>query len=181
MRVSDTNQAKGVKGSLKSISSSDAARMLFEQYGDEVYRYIRFTIGDQAESQDVLQEVFLRVLQSWGRFQHKSSPRTWLYAIANNCIKESLRKRKRDYDRLEFNEEIEVAKANDLAMELALEQSLESLTLSQRQVFVERVIHEKSSPETAETLGWSEAKVRTTLHRAIKNIQVWFAKEGKLK
>lgn len=62
---------------------------------------------------------------------------------------------------------------------IQLEQSLECLSVMQRQVFVERIIHEKSTAETAEELGWSESKVRTTLHRALKKIQTWFT-EGRI-
>lgn len=64
---------------------------------------------------------------------------------------------------------------------IELERSLHCLTKDQRLVFIERIIHEKSSMETSELLGWSNAKVRTTLNRAIKKIQAGFAKEEESK
>lgn len=77
---------------MKSQSASEAALVLFEKYGDEVYRYVRYTIGESSDAEDIVQEVFLRVLQSWKRFNHKSSSKTWLWSITKNCIKEQLRK-----------------------------------------------------------------------------------------
>ena len=78
-----------------TASPSQAARKLFEQHGDEVYRYIRFTIGNASDADDILQDVFLRVLESWHRFHHHSSPKTWLWSIVNNCMREYFREQKR--------------------------------------------------------------------------------------
>jgi RNA polymerase sigma-70 factor (ECF subfamily) len=163
------------------MSSSEAARMLFDQSGDEVYRYIRFTVGSEADAEDILQDVFLRVLQSWSHFNHRSSPKTWLWSIANNCLREYFRKQRRSHGIVPYERDIEDSTQADRTLFLELERSLDCLTIPQRQVFVERIIHEKSSTETSEALGWSEAKVRTTLHRAIKNIRTWFTKEEELK
>jgi RNA polymerase sigma-70 factor, ECF subfamily len=164
---------------VQSLSPSEAAQMLFERYGDEVYRYIRFTVGDLTEADDILQEVFLRVLQSWNRFMNKSSSKTWLWSITNNCIKENFRKRKRVRNNVVLNDDFRDDTKGYPMLALQLEQSLQCLSVTQRQVFVERIIHEKSTTETAEELGWGESKVRTTLHRALKKIQTWFA-EGRI-
>jgi RNA polymerase sigma-70 factor, ECF subfamily len=163
---------------VESLSPSEAAKMLLATYGDEVYRYIRFTVGNQAEADDILQEVFLRVLQSWNRFKHKSSSKTWLWAIANNCIRENFRKRKRVYNNVALNDDFRDDTTGDPMLALQLEESLKCLSVTQRQVFVERIIHEKRTAETAEELGWSESRVRTTLHRATKKMQAWFAEGG---
>lgn len=169
---------KGGRDALRSMNPSDAAHALFDQHGDEVYRYIRFSIGNKTDAEDILQEVFLRVVQSWERFNHRSSPKTWLWAIVNNCIREYMRKTKRLRDTMTYDDTDQLAPDADPLVFLDLEASLSCLSTEQRQVFVERIIHERSSKEAAETLGWSNAKVRTTLHRAINKIQVWFYERG---
>lgn len=178
LRVLVTNRMKGGGHDLRSMSPSNAAHVLFDQHGDEVYRYIRFTIGNKTEAEDILQEVFLRVVQSWDRFNHRSSPKTWLWSIVNNCIREYMRKAKRLRDTVPYDDTEQPASAADILFSLDLEASLRCLSTEQRQVFVERIIHEKSSKEAAKTLGWSDAKVRTTLHRATNKIQAWFHERG---
>lgn len=158
---------------MKSQSASEVALMLFEKYGDEVYRYVRYTIGEPSDTEDVVQEIFLRVLQSWKRFNHKSKPKTWLWSITNNCIREHLRRAGRQRAGNvpldgEFVDESEPGQ--ELTMN-QLEESIQQLNVSQRQVFIERVIHQKNTVETAKTLGWSHTKVRTTLHRAMNKIR----------
>lgn len=166
---------------MKSQSASDAALMLFEKHGDEVYRYVRYTIGNQSDTEDIVQEIFLRVLQSWKQFNHRAKPKTWLWSITNNCIREHLRKTEKQQSRnipfageFEFPEEREPN--HDLEM-LRLEESLQQLNVSERQVFIERIVHKKSTAETAKDLGWGQSKVRTTLHRARNKIKAVMRKE----
>jgi RNA polymerase sigma-70 factor, ECF subfamily len=45
---------------------------------------------------------------------------------------------------------------------------LDLCTIDQRLVIIMRYIHELSINETADSLGWTESKVKTTQHRALK-------------
>ncbi|WDL95821.1 RNA polymerase sigma factor [Alicyclobacillus sp. ALC3] len=159
-------------------SPGDAAQSLFEAYGEEVYRYLWYTLGRRSEAEDLVQEVFLHVLQSWQRFEHRSTTRTWLWGIVNNCLREHQRKQRRTPDPIEIREELEPGSTSAPDLFLHLEHTLRTLSLSQRQVFVQRVIHERSTADTAAVLGWSEAKVRTTLHRAMKLVRQSFAERS---
>ena len=49
--------------------------------------------------------------------------------------------------------------------------ALEQCTGDQKMVIVMRYFQELSITETAEILGWSEGKVKTTQHRAIKQLR----------
>ncbi|QQE80008.1 RNA polymerase sigma factor [Alicyclobacillus sp. SO9] len=163
---------------MESLSPKEAASVLFERHGDEVYRYIRYTIGNVPQADDILQEVFLRVLQSWHRFQHQSTPKTWLWAIAKNCIRDYFRSSKRTNQQVPLDEQLLDETSGDYLLKLQLEDSLQSLSVAHREVFVERIIHDKSTEETAQTLGWSASKVKTTLHRAMKQIRKSLAEGG---
>lgn len=156
---------------MESFSPQEAASMLFEQHEDEVYRYIRYTIGDASQADDILQEVFLRVLQSWNRFNHQSTAKTWLWAITKNCIRDYFRGQKRNKGQVALEDDIGDKTVDDSTLKLQLEESMNSLSVMQREVFVERVINERSTEDTAQTLGWSTSKVKTTLHRAMKQIK----------
>lgn len=156
---------------MEGQSASDVSLMLFEQHGDEIYRYVLYTVTDESDTDDIVQDIFLRVLQSWKRFNHKSSPKTWLWSITNNCLREYFRNKKKQQEVIPLNGDYADESASGTLTELDLQQSLKRLNPPQRQVFVERVIHKSSTSETAVLLGWSEAKVRTTLHRATIKIR----------
>ena len=53
-----------------------------------------------------------------------------------------------------------------------MEGDILELSIPQRQVVLFRIIHGLSTKETATVLGWSDSKVRTTLHRAIKRLRL---------
>ncbi len=59
---------------------------------------------------------------------------------------------------------------------------LDLCTIDQRLVIIMRYIHELTITETADSLGWTESKVKTTQHRALKvlknHMEHFKAKEG---
>lgn len=133
-------------------------------------------MGNPADAEDLVQEVFLRVVRGWGGFAHRSSERTWLWAITHNCIKNFYRHQHRDplaRQRLELScvGELPDRARPDETLRLALEQALQELSVAERQVFILRGIQDKTGAQAAEILGWSDAKVRVTLHRAMKKLQ----------
>lgn len=159
------------------MSPSEAVTMLLEQYGDELYRFVRFTVGNKSDADDLIQDVFLRVIQGWKRFNHRSNPKTWLWAIAKNCIKEFYRKQKRHSVVTTLNDmELSDHHAVDALTEVMIAETLQRIPIPQREAFIERIVNERTTSETAQVLGWSESKVRTTLHRAIASIRKIYKK-----
>lgn len=67
---------------------------LYRQYGALVRRRIRRFFSDE-EADDVLQEVFTRVLTSQGSFRGDSAPATWLYQVTTRHCLNRLRDRSR--------------------------------------------------------------------------------------
>lgn len=58
-------------------------------------------------------------------------------------------------------------------------QTMNQLKRTYREVLILSLIEGVSTEETAEILGWSEAKVSTTLHRAVKELQKRMRNRGK--
>ncbi|MFD1673327.1 RNA polymerase sigma factor [Alicyclobacillus fodiniaquatilis] len=154
-------------------STANAIKDLFEKYGDEVYQYVRYTLGDAIQAEDVVQEIFLRALQAWPRFEHRSSSRTWLWSIVRNYLSDVLRRKKRNKRFTEIDLEImaDTLSVSDSFASVELDSVLQSVPAVYRQVIILRIIQDKTSKEVAELLGWTENKVRVTLHRALKKLQ----------
>lgn len=152
------------------MNPSEASAQLFESCGDEVYRYVRFILGSDVEADDVVQEIFVQVMKSWNRFEHRSDPKTWLWAITNNTIKRAMRqKRHISVPLQELRTLSAVVQNSDFFIDLEAE--IRRLPLAQQQVFLQRIVHDMSSAQTAQSLGWSESKVKVTLHRAMKHLR----------
>jgi RNA polymerase sigma-70 factor (ECF subfamily) len=140
-------------------------------------------VNDREEAEDLMQEVFIKALKGLHRFKGESSYKTWLYAIARNIIYDRSRKRKA---MLVVSDLLHPEKPVELPHEVLekketvqlLYRALLHLNLPYREIIILRKIKGYPIQETAEILGWSEAKVKTTLHRAIQALKKELLKKG---
>lgn len=74
--------------------SKDAGPNLWVMnYGDYLYSYASTRIDDNELARDLVQETFLAALESWEKFDGRSSEKTWLTAILKNKIFDVYRKK----------------------------------------------------------------------------------------
>ncbi|MFI8576803.1 RNA polymerase sigma factor SigX [Rossellomorea aquimaris] len=156
---------------------------LYTDYHQDVFQFLIYMVQNKQQAEDLVQEVYIRVLKSHDRFEGKSSERTWLFSIAKNVAIDHFRKQKnwknRILDKFDWSrndvtddgalpEEITVAKEEVQV----LYECLKSCSTDYRMVIIMRYLQELSIVETSEVLGWSESKVKTTQHRAIKWLRI---------
>jgi RNA polymerase sigma-70 factor (ECF subfamily) len=66
-----------------------------EPFRRELLAHCYRLVGSVDEAEDLVQEAYLRAWRAWGRFEGRSSVRTWLYRIATNTCLNGLRGRGR--------------------------------------------------------------------------------------
>lgn len=64
-----------------------------ESYSDSLYSWALYKTSDKETAEDLVQETFLAAFQSFEGFKGESKPKTWLFAILNNKIRDYHRKR----------------------------------------------------------------------------------------
>lgn len=151
---------------------------IYEKYHNDLFRFLFYLVKNREVAEDLIQEVYIRVLRSYDKFEGKSSLKTWLFSIARNVSIDYFRKQQSlknkllnqiDWNRLEINDHHplpeEIAIQNEEIR--TLYKCLDACTLDQRTVIIVRFIQDMSIAETAKVLGWSESKVKTTQHRAL--------------
>ncbi|MGI8412419.1 MAG: RNA polymerase sigma factor [Solirubrobacteraceae bacterium] len=66
---------------------------LFEEHAQSLFRFLLYRTGDRGLSEDLTADAFERALRSRAGFDHRrSSAKTWLYAIALNCLRDHARR-----------------------------------------------------------------------------------------
>ena len=85
MRTPEPGSRPG-KGSEREPCASDDVGALYAQHAARVHRWVlRFYPPEEAE--EVVHEVFLKVLERIDGFRRDASPTTWLYRLAtNHCL-----------------------------------------------------------------------------------------------
>lgn len=147
-----------------------------------VYRLLARMLGDEAEAQDVAQEVFVSVFKSIGDFRGDSALATWLYRIAMNHGKNRIKylaRRARDAQRpIDERTETHAAIAIDSRPALPdqivegdqaerhVQQAFAELDEDQRLLLALRDIEDLSYEEIRTMTGLPIGTVKSKLHRA---------------
>ncbi|EJL42750.1 ECF RNA polymerase sigma factor SigX [Brevibacillus agri] len=167
------------------MEPDDRIEQWFLRYGNDVYQYLAYFTG-RRDVEDLVQEVFTKALKALSGYEGRAQPRTWLLAIARHTAIDHLRKQKMiDWfpeSILRFLRSRERTPEKALVLKEQLQevyQTMNQLKRTYREVLILRLIEGVSTEETAEILGWSEAKVSTTLHRAVKELQKRMRNRGK--
>ncbi|MFP3917626.1 RNA polymerase sigma factor SigX [Lysinibacillus telephonicus] len=155
---------------------------LYDAYHQDVFQFLIYLVKNRMVAEDLSHEVYVRVLKSYDRFQGRSSEKTWLFAIAKNVAIDYFRKNavhtSHSFDAFNWETEqlVSPLKSPETLIEMnddmkQLLDALDKCTGDQKMVIIMRYFQELSIAETAEILKWSEGKVKTTQHRAIKQLR----------
>jgi RNA polymerase sigma-70 factor, ECF subfamily len=71
----------------------DAFGLVIEPYQAQLRAHCYRMLGSLPDAEDALQETLLRAWRALGRFEHRSSLRSWLYTIATNASLRAIQKR----------------------------------------------------------------------------------------
>ena len=175
--------------SLEALQAGDMAEFarLVDAYSTQIYRLALKMLGDEQDAEDVLQNTFMKALQSIENFEGRSSVSTWLYRIAVNEALMMVRRQKptipvaMDYedDDEELQHPVQFADwcclpEKDLLSEESrrhLDKAIRQLPEKLQVVFLLRDIEGLSIRETSEALGLTETAVKTRLLRARLNLR----------
>jgi RNA polymerase sigma-70 factor, ECF subfamily len=143
-----------------------------ETYATLLFRVVNSVLRSSTEAEDVVQDVFLRVLEHRQSLDQVRDMRLWLVKVAWNLALD--RKRRKRPDQLDEAFAQSLAGATmpaDTAMEAAQRFStvlreIERLPKAERHVLLLSAVEELSTSEIANVLDRSESAVRALLSRA---------------
>lgn len=150
---------------------------LYDRNFDRIYRYIYVKVRNQAEAEDLTQDVFMKALEAIGSYQWRDLPfAAWLFRIAHNRVVDHLRKVSKE-KRADLNEvhavsvEDPVHIAEQHAEVQHLRAALERLPEAQREVATLRFVAQLSIAEVAKILGKSEGTVKALQFNATASLR----------
>jgi RNA polymerase sigma-70 factor (ECF subfamily) len=144
-------------------------------YQNRVFGFVRRMVPSAEEAADVTQEVFIKAFQNFGRFDGRSSVRTWLFRIAYHLCVDRARKEDRTPDRVALvdsdeGEEIEIADSRwqpeqlavDAELMTVVEEGIRSMSEKLRSVLL---LHDKEDMAYEEIATMLEVPVGTVKSR----------------
>ena len=167
---------------VEKLAGEDTRNFAFNQlvrkYQERIYWHVRKMVLDHDDTDDVVQEVFIKVWNNLHRFRQDSRLYTWIYRIATNECLNFLKKKKRvslmsltDYqDVLVSKLDMSIQIDGD-AVEIKLQKALLTLPDKQRLVFNMKYFDDMKYEEIAEITGTSVGSLKASYHHAVKKIE----------
>lgn len=189
-----SNEAAAMDDDLREIErvqSGDEQGLvvLMQRHREAVFRFCYRFVSNEADAAELTEETFVRVFQNAGRFRPKAKVVTWIFSIAGNLCRDSLRRGKKrrndislssrfqDAENLELVDSIEseehtpeqVASSNEALS--AIETAIDELPHKLKFPFVFCVLEEHSYDDCAEVLNTNRKTVEMRIYRARKSLR----------
>ncbi|MFD2561354.1 RNA polymerase sigma factor [Aquimarina rubra] len=160
----------------KDINS--AFTKLVAAYKQRLYWHIRNMVKNHDDTDDILQNVFIKVYKNISKFKGDSKLYSWMYRIATNESITFLNQKARKYNI--SNEELQQQLIQNLEadvyfegdeIQLKLQKAIALLPQKQQQVFNMKYFQELKYKEISEILETSEGALKASYHLASKKIE----------
>lgn len=168
----------------------EAYRALVERHSRNVHRLAYRLTGNAHDTEDVVQEAFLRAYQKLGQFEARSNFGTWVYRIAANYAIDRMRQRQKEEARREVPEphgpdgieQDPVMRVRDDApsperlmqstqLRQEMERALRELSQAERTAFVMRHWEGRGIEEIANVLQSNSSAAKNTVFRAVQKLR----------
>lgn len=165
--------------SFKEESTKERAfTQLVRKYQERIYWHIRRMVVEHEDSNDILQNVFIKVWKNLADFRQESNLYTWLYRIATNETLTWIEREKRrstvslSDNEAFFADKIAAQKGFDgNKAEWKLQQAMARLPEKQKAVFSLRYYDEMPYEEMSDVLDTSVGALKASYHHAVKKVE----------
>jgi RNA polymerase sigma-70 factor (ECF subfamily) len=169
---------------LQNAATKKAAfKALMDTYQQQLYSVIRKMLINHDDTNDVLQNTFIKVWNKIGDFNQEASLFTWMYRIAVNEALQHMRKRKREMHNQEnYNASlIESLSTNNLIsgeeIQLLLQKAIINLPEKQKLVFNLRYFEDLPYQQIHEITGSAIGTLKATYHQAVNKIEKYLSNQ----
>jgi RNA polymerase sigma-70 factor (ECF subfamily) len=161
----------------------DKLGLLFERYKKPLFGFFYGLNRDGEVSEDLVQNVFFRILKYRYLFRGEGEFKTWMFHIARNVNNDHFRKNKLNakeslenwQDRLGSDENRSTEIQQDEEMQI-LSMAMDRLPEEKREILLLSKFQEKKYKEIGDIIGCSEGAVKVKVFRALQELKEVYKK-----
>jgi RNA polymerase sigma-70 factor (ECF subfamily) len=164
---------------MKALSKGDqlAFDELYKRFYAQLLGYFKNMLwGDREKAEDMVHDIFAKIIKNPDYFDTNRSFRTWLFSVASNMCKNEYKKQAvrkntstgvEDYRSISSSTNV-LAEVQDIQFQQAFEENLAKMDEKHREVFALRHLEGLSMKEIAEVMEINEGTVKSRLFYATK-------------
>ncbi len=166
------------------LGDVQAYDVLVRRYKDQLLNFVYRFVGNRSDSEDIVQETFLRVYKNKHMYKEIAKFSTWVYTIAGNLAKTELRRRRRhrifsvsnfvneerDYD-IPDREHSPEKQVDSIIQEKIIQKAIEKLPSKFREVIILRDIQGFAYEEIGQILNIPLGTVKSRVNRGRLKLQ----------
>jgi RNA polymerase sigma-70 factor (ECF subfamily) len=155
-----------------------AFELLYDRYFDKLVGFAKVFIADEQQAEDVVQEVFIRIIQKPEQFEREKKFSTWVYSVTGNLCKNILRDeqnrarlmKEQVSPRLNFSSEMHHQMDYKLLQE-KIRTVYVGLSEKEKQLYTLRFEQELSIREIAAIVQIPEGSVKSGIYYLLKKLE----------
>lgn len=162
----------------------DQLGLLFERHNRSLYGFFYRLTTDTDASEDLVQNVFLRIIKYRHTYHGDGKFTTWMYHMARNLFADYYKKQKRmgykedvettdRYFRDDVNAESTRIQQEEIDL---LQKALNQLSYEKKEILVLSKFQEMRYKEIADLMGLTESAVKVRIFRALKELKEVYEK-----
>lgn len=162
----------------------DKMGLLYERYHRQLFNFIFHMTRHKEISEDMVQNIFFRMLKYRNGFTGNGEFKKWMYHVARNTLKDHFRKNNRTPSHNSLKDFEEVIAGEQLADEQlvkqqelkTLEMAMKNLSDENRELLVLCRFQELKYNEIALILNTTEGAIKVRVHRALNQLKINYLK-----
>ena len=173
-----------IQNLLNPKTQNEAFQKLLLDYQRPLYNHIRNIVLNHDDTDDVLQNTFVKVFQNLKNFKGESKLFSWMYRIATNEAITFINKKAKqngttsEFVQAKIVENLEADSHFDGdAIQIKLQKAIVNLPEKQQLVFKMRYFEEIKYEEMSMILGTSVGALKASYHHAVKKIEIFMIKD----
>ncbi len=166
---------------IEARQSSDGFGKLYDYYFPKVYGFVKAKIANRTDAEDVVSEIFMKVLENLPKFEWRGLPfGAWVFTIARNTLNDYYR-RTAKYKTSDIDEAYDVShdeekasphiKASKNELMEIVKKVMNNLSEREATVVQLKFFSQLSNREIVHVTGLSESNVAVILYRTLRKIK----------
>ncbi len=160
----------------------DALEELYIKTGRAVYSFVLSIVRNPADTQDIVQETYLKIRAAAHLYQPMGKPLAWIFTIARNLARTKLAQGNLllSAEDCKIEEDPQYSYISDPDDKMVLESALKILSQEERQVILLHCVAGMKHRELASNLGQPLSTVLSRYNRALKKLKKHLLEQGVL-